>query len=363
MCTAAAATVSAPWCSLLRPSPPGDCARPTVVGDPVVGNVLSVTFTTKDTATSTDTTGFDGLYRWQSCDPAVAECSASSAHDDDNWTNLPASDPIRTTTRPTRSFPQISGHFIRVLTHENSSGSKWRASDPVGPVTVPPKAAVPPPPLEPEHGISFLVQPAGGTVTVKAPGQSEFTHPGRAREDPGKQRGRYAGRHRQPDRRDRQPGRHDRGQLGQPLGRPDPHRAVRRHRTRSRPPSSSRSSAARSARGARQRPRSPRGRSRGPRGSGGAGSGAAGTAITRRGAAAAPGASGGPPGSPRTPAGGPSSRSPTGSGSRSSTSTWARRSIWVRGRATSRGTAEPAGQAGAQTLISSALPRTGIEST
>ena len=73
--------------------------------------------------------------------------------------------------------------------------------------------------------------------------------------------------------------------------------------------------------------------------------------------------SGGPPGSPRTPAGGPSSRSPTGSGSQSSTSTWARRSIWARGRATSRGTAEPAGQAGAQTLISSALPRTGIEST
>ena len=137
--------------------------------------MLSVTFTTKDTATSTDTTGFDGLYRWQSCDPAVADCSASSAHDDDNWTNLPASDPDPHNNPTYTIVPSDLGHFIRVLTHENSKGSKWRASDPVGPVTVPPKAAEPPPPLEPEHGISFLVQPAGGTVTVKAPGQSEFT--------------------------------------------------------------------------------------------------------------------------------------------------------------------------------------------
>ncbi|HEY6653007.1 MAG TPA: hypothetical protein VI028_02670 [Solirubrobacterales bacterium] len=174
VCTAAAATLGAVVlvASALASS---DCRRPTVVGDPAVGNVLSVTFTTTDTATSTDTTGFDGLYRWQSCDPAVADCSASSAHDDDNWTDLPASDSDPHNNPTYTIVPSDLGHFIRVLTHENSTGSKWRASDPVGPVTVPPKAAEPPPPLEPEHGISFLVQPAGGTVTIKQPGQSGFT--------------------------------------------------------------------------------------------------------------------------------------------------------------------------------------------
>ena len=176
VCAAAAATLGAVVlvASALASS---DCCRPTVVGDPVIGNELSVTFTTEDTATSSDTTGFDGLYRWQSCDPAVADCSVSSAHDDDNWTNLPASDPDPHKNPTYTIVPSDLGHFIRVLTHENSEGSKWRASDPVGPVTAPPKAAEPPPPLEPEHGISFLVQPAGGTVTVKAPGQSEFFPP------------------------------------------------------------------------------------------------------------------------------------------------------------------------------------------
>ena len=149
--------------------------HPTIVGDPVVGNVLSVTFTAEGPETSSPSDEFDGLFRWQSCDPAVAECAASSAHDDDNWTDLPPSDP-NPHNNPTYTIVSSDlGHFIRVLTHENSIGSEWRASDPVGPVIEPAKAAVPPPPLEPEHGISFLVQPAGGTVTIKQPGQGGFT--------------------------------------------------------------------------------------------------------------------------------------------------------------------------------------------
>jgi hypothetical protein len=148
--------------------------QPTIVGDPVVGNVLSVTFTSEHTDTSTSTDEFDGLYRWQSCDPAVADCFASNSHEDPNWTDLPAADddPHK---NPTYAIVSADvGHFIRVLTHENSLGAKWTASDPVGPVTEPPKAG-PPPPLEPEHGISFLAQPTTGTVTIKEPGARGFT--------------------------------------------------------------------------------------------------------------------------------------------------------------------------------------------
>jgi hypothetical protein len=148
--------------------------QPTIVGDPVVGNVLSVTFTSEHTDASTSTDEFDGLYRWQSCDPAVADCFASNSHEDPNWTDLPAADD-NPHKNPTYAIVSADvGHFIRVLTHENSLGDKWRASDPVGPVTEPPKVASPPP-LEPEHGISFLAQPTTGTVTIKEPGASGFT--------------------------------------------------------------------------------------------------------------------------------------------------------------------------------------------
>src|SRR3954467_3770368 len=98
--------------------------RPTIVGDPVVGNLLSVTHTGE----------FDGLYRWQSCDPAVADCFASTLHDDPGWTDLPARVPERHNNPP---FPIVSGGvgaFIRVLTPNNSIGPKWLASGPVGPV-------------------------------------------------------------------------------------------------------------------------------------------------------------------------------------------------------------------------------------
>jgi hypothetical protein len=150
-------------------------SRPTIVGDPVVGNVLGVTFS-EDTDSSTSSGVFDGLYRWQSCDPAAADCFASTSHNDPNWTDLPAADD-NPHNNPTYTIVSADvEHFIRVLTHENSVGDKWRASDPVGPVTQPP---APPPskvvePLEPEHGISFLAQPTAGTVTIKEPGASGY---------------------------------------------------------------------------------------------------------------------------------------------------------------------------------------------
>jgi hypothetical protein len=138
--------------------------RPTIVGDPVVGNLLSVTHTS----------AFDGLYRWQSCDPAVADCFASTLHDDPGWTDLPAGDPDPHNNPTYTIVSSDVGDFIRVLTHDNSIGAKWLASDPIGPVTDVTRAA-PPPPIEPEHGVSFLAQPASGTIKVKPPGQSDFT--------------------------------------------------------------------------------------------------------------------------------------------------------------------------------------------
>jgi len=150
--------------------------HPTIVGDPVVGNVLSVTFSTEGASSASHSDQFDGLYRWQSCDPAVADCSASSSHSDPDWTDLPAPDPDPHKNPTYAIVSSDVGHFIRVLTHENSLGAKWRASDPVGPVTGPPKIdEPPPPPLEPEHGISFLAQPTDGSVTIKEPGASGYT--------------------------------------------------------------------------------------------------------------------------------------------------------------------------------------------
>ena len=152
--------------------------KPTITGDPVVGNVLGVTFTTADEKSSSGDGEFDGLYRWQSCDPALADCHDSAKHDHDGWTDLPKGDPDDHNNATYTIVAADTGHLIRVLTHGNSKGSKWRASDPVGPVTEPVKAEEPPPPpppLEPEHGISFLVQPAAGTVRIKPPGQSGYT--------------------------------------------------------------------------------------------------------------------------------------------------------------------------------------------
>jgi hypothetical protein len=149
--------------------------RPTIVGAPVVGNVLGVAFSDEEPGTFAGTDEFDGLYRWQTCDPATANCFASEGHNDPNWSDLPASHPDPHNNATYTILSADLGHFIRVLTHDNSQGDHWRASDPVGPVTAPPQAQAPPPPLEPEHGISFLVQPVGGTVSVKLPGQPGYT--------------------------------------------------------------------------------------------------------------------------------------------------------------------------------------------
>jgi hypothetical protein len=131
-------------------------SRPTIIGPPIVGVTLSVSVPQ----------GFDGLYQWQRCNPAVANCSDSLEHNDANWTDLP---PISTDRHNNTNYTIVSadlGHFIRVLAKDNSFGNgTWIPSPPIGPVTAGDA---------PQHGISVLVKPAGGTVKVKKPGQRDF---------------------------------------------------------------------------------------------------------------------------------------------------------------------------------------------
>src|SRR5919197_1041564 len=123
--------------------------RPSIVGAPVIGNTLGVSFPSGG--------AFDGLYQWQSCDPSVANCSDSLNHNDPNWTDLPASGGDLH-NNSTYEIPSSDlGDFIRVLAHDNSLGNgTWVPSAPVGPVTE--GKSAPPAPLVPEHGISFLAQ-------------------------------------------------------------------------------------------------------------------------------------------------------------------------------------------------------------
>jgi hypothetical protein len=130
--------------------------RPTIVGPPIVGVTLSISVPQ----------GFDGLYQWQSCNPAVANCSDSLEHNDSNWTDLP---PIATDRHNNTNYTIVAadlGHFIRVLAKDNSLGNgTWVPSPPIGPVIAGDA---------PQHGISVLVKPAGGSVKVKKPGERDF---------------------------------------------------------------------------------------------------------------------------------------------------------------------------------------------
>ncbi len=143
--------------------------RPTISGDPIVGHTLT---------SSLGPTG-QTLYQWQGCNPAVANCADSLDHNDPNWIDLTApSHSGFTYTVADRDF----GHFIRVLLHDNNIGEQWTTSVPVGPVTrdATPLLAPPPPPpppgqLTPDHGITILVEPAGGSPKFKPPGQGTFT--------------------------------------------------------------------------------------------------------------------------------------------------------------------------------------------
>jgi hypothetical protein len=132
--------------------------RPVISGDPIVGNVLA-----------SSSAGDTGLYKWQSCDPAVADC-ADAPFNDPNWTDL--TDALQDNQTYTVATSDI-GHFIRVLAKGTSLGEQFVSSEPVGPVPGVPVAPETGPVAE--HGVNLLIQPVFGTVKVKLPGQSGFT--------------------------------------------------------------------------------------------------------------------------------------------------------------------------------------------
>ena len=137
--------------------------RPVISGDPVVGQTLTSSAGTTTTA----------LYKWQGCVPAVNDCSDSTNHNDPDWSDLTSPSHTGQTYLVTASDV---GRFIRVLVKDNNVGSQWRTSAPVGPVPNPPAPpGGPPPSLAPDHGISVLVEPAGGNVKFKQPGQKGFS--------------------------------------------------------------------------------------------------------------------------------------------------------------------------------------------
>ena len=142
--------------------------RPVISGDPVVGSTLTAS------ASSTGQT----LYQWQGCDPDIANCADSLVHTDPNWFDLTGQSHSGSSYTVTTAD---AGNFIRLLVHDNNTGDKWATSVPVGPVPTPPAPPTPPGvtaqegTIEPEHGISLLVEPTGGTVLIKLPGAPGFT--------------------------------------------------------------------------------------------------------------------------------------------------------------------------------------------
>jgi hypothetical protein len=140
--------------------------RPTISGNPVVGETLS----------SSDA-GDSGVYRWQSCNPVIATC-ADSDPNDPNWSDILGAGGSGATTYTVA--PTDLGNFIRVLAKGTSLGEQFVASLPVGPVTATPgtpPTPPPPPPEEgpaPQHGIQLIGSPASGTVKFKPPGQTAY---------------------------------------------------------------------------------------------------------------------------------------------------------------------------------------------
>jgi hypothetical protein len=131
--------------------------RPTISGEPIVGQTLT-----------SSAAGDSGLYRWQSCDPAIASCADGPANDGD-WTDI-----LGASGHDAQAYTLTAadlGHFIRVLAKGTSLGEQFASSEPVGPVTgttTPVQGPVP------QHGIQLIGTPARGTVKFKPPGGTTF---------------------------------------------------------------------------------------------------------------------------------------------------------------------------------------------
>lgn len=136
-----------------------DPPTPTISGEPFVGETLVA--------------GEAAIYKWQRCDPAVSPCGSDGGQNGSGWTHVTSDegDPS--------SFMLTAADFglmIRVLAKDTNLGTKFAASDPVGPVTF--RDGPPPPPPPPVPPPSFRqtsnLDPLSGSVLAKIPGSPEW---------------------------------------------------------------------------------------------------------------------------------------------------------------------------------------------
>ena len=133
----------------------------TVTGGTVVGDTLTAT-------TATPAPGQN--FHWERCDPSSALCESGIAGD--GWTGIDGAGGVVDDGVSTYTLVSADvGHLIRATAKEVAEGSKWSASEAVGPVTAPP---APPPPEQlagqgPIFDQTGNVEPTQGTVQIELP--------------------------------------------------------------------------------------------------------------------------------------------------------------------------------------------------
>jgi hypothetical protein len=136
---------------------PGDPPSPTVTGDPEVGSTL--------------TADLGDVFRWQRCDPDVFECGPGI--DDAGWTDITGAGGQDRNTYVVAAAD--AGHLIRVLAKGAPIGTKFVASNSVGPVPEPPEPPADDPisggttEEDPIFGSTGNVEPIRGVVTIQLP--------------------------------------------------------------------------------------------------------------------------------------------------------------------------------------------------
>jgi hypothetical protein len=136
--------------------------QPTISGTAEVGQILT-----------SSSAGDSAVYKWESCDPAIATCVGASAAGT-SWVHIAGAN------AQTYTVTQAdAGHYLRVSAKGTSLGEQFTASDPVGPVPLPPSPSIQVQAaqagLEPHHGNDFLINGDGiNPVLIKVPGSNTF---------------------------------------------------------------------------------------------------------------------------------------------------------------------------------------------
>ncbi|HSI81459.1 MAG TPA: hypothetical protein VK919_12505 [Solirubrobacterales bacterium] len=135
-----------------------DPPTPVISGEPVVGATLVASEA--------------AIYKWQRCDPGVNPCGSDGGQNGSGWVHLTVaeSDPASYTLTAADL-----GMMIRVLAKDTNLGTKFAASDPVGPIVAGEEPPPPPPPPTPEFLQTGNLDPVSGSVLALVPGSQEWT--------------------------------------------------------------------------------------------------------------------------------------------------------------------------------------------